>query len=178
MANRVKYSISVTPIETIKRAIAYTEEEKDGVFEDVTATDYDVVATEIGRSFGGNGAVDVTNYEGASATQGIHNRTINYGNAQYSGPVPFTTESTASFVFIKNTGKVFSTVTTLGSPSDYSVVVTVGSVRLAVLDSGEAIALKDNNAGIVASNLRVEAIGANGSTGATENVAIEYLVVD
>lgn len=88
MANRILYSISVTPIETIAS-------------EETTITN-DIIAGEIGRSFSGNGTSPVTNYLGNHLYQGYASRVQYYLEAIDSADTTdISSEATASFVYIK-----------------------------------------------------------------------------
>ena len=166
MANRILYSISVTPIETIAS-------------EETTITN-DIIAGEIGRSFSGNGTSSVTNYLGNHLYQGYASRVQYYLEAIDSADTTdISSEATASFVYIKNTGYEFSTTTALGNALDKSLKIMSGTTLLSVLAAGEAIVFKDNNLGINCTGIHVRTVdndgGDNGSAG---HLAVEYLVVD
>jgi hypothetical protein len=55
----------------------------------------------------------------------------------------------------------------------------VGSTMISVLDPGEAIVLKDDNAGINGTDLHVRTVDTDGSDNSSAgHLAYEYLVVD
>ena len=83
-------------------------------------------------------------------------------------------------MFIKNTGYTFSSATALGDSLSKALKVMVpgGTTIISVLDPGEAIVLKDDNAGLDG-RFHVRTVDLDGSdnTGAG-HLAVEYLVVD
>ena len=93
MADRIVYAISVKPVETI------TDEQSN---------DHDVISGEVAKNLGGSGEAVVADYsgDGSAAKQGYLNATVNYLEAPdgSSGEVAISTETTASFIFIRNTG--------------------------------------------------------------------------
>lgn len=175
MADRIRFAFSVMPIETVKRAIAYTQVEQADVLDDVSATDYDVNATEIGKNFGGSGVCLITDYGNSAEAQGYVNRTPNYKEA-YAIAVGVSTETAAKFLMIKNTGKTYSTPSVLGSDSDNSIKVIAGGVTLGILASGEGMIFKDANGGINATLITVQAVDADGSA-PSGDTAVEFLAV-
>lgn len=166
MADRVKYSISLTPIETVA-----AEE---------SSISNDIVASEIGKSFSANGTATVTDYSGTTTVQGYLNRTQYYLEAIDSADTTdISSEATASFVYIKNTGYAFSSTTALGAALDKSLKVMSGTTLLSVLAADEAIILKDNNAGIACTGIHVRTVDNDGGDNASAgHLAVEYLVVD
>jgi len=168
MSDSIKYAISVEPREELS---------------DEQANTHTVISGEVGKSLGGSGVATVTAYDGTAAAQGYLNATVNYLEAPdgAGGEVAISTEATASYIFIKNTGYVFSSATALGVVSTRSVKVTAssGTIILSILDAGEPFTMKDDNAGLVASGIKVETVDNDGTetAGGVHN-AIEYLVVD
>ncbi len=165
MADSVRYAISVTPVEELT-------DENSGT--------HNVISGEVNKALGGSGVAAVTDYSGTAAVQGYKDATVNYVEAIDSTDLTtVTTEATATFVFIKNTGYTFSSATALGAALTASLKVICGTFVVAILDAGECIVLKDDNAGIVASTIYVRTVttaGAN-DTG-LGHLAVEYLVVD
>jgi len=137
MASRVEYSVSMTPIRTIAASGDYDAQ--------------DVIANDIGKSLGGSGSVN---------TSAADHTTVGYGTATKGAPVykeavddAYTVlgaDNTAyNMVFIKNTGKIFSSTTELGadptSAVDVNVWLKVAASptykQIAALSAGEAIVL-------------------------------------
>ena len=165
MSDTIAYAISVEPREEL------TDEQSNT---------HTVISGEVGKSLGGSGVAVVSDYAGTAAAQGYLNATVNYLECIDSDDTTdISSEATASFVYIKNTGYTFSDATTLGDALDKSVKVMSGTTLLSVLDAGEPFVMKDDNAGIVCTGLHVRTVdtdsGENASAG---HLAVEYLVVD
>ena len=171
MADSVKFSVTCTPIEEIG-----TEETLSPVPE--------IISSEVGKSLSGNGSAPVVDYSGAAAVQGYTGGVVNYVNCVDDSATAISTEATASFVFIKNTGFLFDTVTTLGVAMTEHVVVTTDNTGVTVISSlgpGEAIVLKALAATktLDCTKIKVQTFEANGSAAAgTDHLAVEILVVD
>ena len=165
MADSVNYAISVTPKETIN---------------DENAQSHTILASEVGRTLGASGTAAVAAYNGSAANQGYLNAAANYLEAIDSdNNTDISSESSATFVFIKNTGKAFSSATELGADLAKSLKVMSASTTLAVLDAGEGIVFKDDNAGINCTGIHVRTVDTNGSDNdSAGHLAVEYLVVD
>ena len=164
MADSVQFSVSCTPVEELATENSGTA---------------NIIASEVNKSLGGSGSATVTAYNGSAANQGYLNATVNYFEGQDSNDTTdLSSETTATFIFIKNTGYTFSSATALGAKLDKALKIMVGSTPISILDPGEAIILKDDNAGLDA-RLHVRTVdldgGDNGSAG---HLAIEYLIVD
>ena len=173
MADKVTFAVSCTPQEELS-----TEN---------STTTY-VIASEVNKSLGGSGTATVSAYNGIAADQGYLNATVNYLEAPdgAGNEVQISSESSASFVFIKNTGHIFSSATVLGD-ADISATLKVttnsGAILISNLAAGEAIVLKGKQSGsgatIVASGIEVETVLSNGAeTSGGNHLAVEYLVVD
>jgi|TARA_Y100000296_G_scaffold19106_1_gene22830 hypothetical protein len=182
MADKIRYSVSVTPVETVTQEVAYTNIEDNANHADVTDNSYDVIATEVGTSLGGTGEAVCNGYAATAAYQGYLNQTVNYRLADDANDnTDISDEATASFVFIKNTGKALATDNTavLGDTLDKAVKVMVGTTMISVLDPGEAIVLKDDNLGIACTGIHVRTVDLDGSNNTSAgHLAVEYLVVD
>ena len=175
MADKIRYAVSVTPVEEI------TDEQ---------ANTHEVISGEVGKSLGGSGEAPVANYTpsggGEAAKQGYFDATVNYFNCVDDSPTQIAEETTASFVFIKNTGYLFNSITALGDllPNNEHVVVTTvntGTTIIASLGKGEVIVLKalQSTKTIDCTKIKVQTFESNGSAaGATDHIAVEYLVVD
>ena len=165
MADKVTFAVSCTPQEQL------TNENSGTIY---------VIASEVNTSVGGSGAATCASYAGTAANQGYLNATVNYMEAIDSADTTdISAEGTATFVFIKNTGYTFSSATVLGDALSKSLKVMSGTTLISVLDAGEAIVLKDDNAGIACTGIHVRTVDTDGSnnTGAG-HLAVEYLVVD
>tara|TARA_R100001082_G_scaffold105361_1_gene77391 strand:+ start:9049 stop:9546 length:498 start_codon:yes stop_codon:yes gene_type:complete len=165
MADKVTFAVSCTPQEELTN-------ENSG-------TTY-VIASEVNKSLGGSGTATCASYAGTAADQGYLNATVNYMEAIDSADTTdISSEGTATFVFIKNTGYTFSSATALGDALDKSLKVMSGSTLISVLDAGEAIVLKDDNAGIACTGIHVRTVDTDGSNNTSAgHLAVEYLVVD
>jgi hypothetical protein len=170
MSDTIRYSVHLTPTEQIT---------------DENAGTHDVLASEVNKSLGGKGEIVVTDYSGTAAAQGYKDAAVNYKEAPdgAGGEVAISTESSASCIWIKNTGCAYSATTTLGDPcTTRSIKVTAnsGAIILSVLDAGECFGpMKDDNAGLDASGIKVETVETDSSESAGgTHLAVEYLVVD
>ncbi len=166
MAGTVKFAVSATPTETP------TVEQGTGVA---------VIATEVGKSFGGGGSVVVGAYDLTAANQGYLDATVNYKNCVDDSWTAISAETTAKFVFIKNTGYLYSSTTALGAVlADHLVAVQINDTTIiSTLNANEAIILKAEeitNLPIDASKIKIRTYAiAGGAADATDHLAVEYL---
>ena len=165
MADKVTFAVSCTPQEEL------TNENSGTIY---------VIASEVNKSLGGSGAATCASYDGTAANQGYLNATVNYMEAIDSADTTdISDEGTATFVFIKNTGYTFISATVLGDALSKSLKVMSGTTLISVLDAGEAIVLKDDNAGIACTGIHVRTVDTDGSNNTSAgHLAVEYLVVD
>lgn len=165
MADKVTYAISVTPQEEL------TEEN--------AGTRY-ILASEVGKTLGGNGVATAASFAGSAANQGYKDITVNYLSAADDGDATdISAETSATFVFIKNTGYTFSSATALGASLNKALKVMIGTTMISVLDAGECLVLKDDNAGLNGTTIHVRTVDLDGSNNASAgHLAVEYLVVD
>ena len=165
MSDKVRYAVSVNPLEEI------TDEQSNT---------YTVISGEVGRNLGGSGEAVVTGYSGAAAAQRYKDATVNYLECIDSDDATdISSETTASFVFIKNTGFTFSSATVLGAALTKSVKVMSGTTLLTLLDAGEVYVAKDDNAAINCTAIHVRTVDVDGSNNASAgHLAVERLVVD
>jgi hypothetical protein len=165
MADSVRYSISVTPVEEIS---------------DENSQTHTILASEVNATLGCSGVATCASYAGSAAAQGYSNAAINYGEAvDDANDDSLSAETSASFVFVKNTGFTYSSATVLGAALDKSLKVMSGTNTISILDKGEAIVLKDDNAGINGTDLHVRTVDTDGSDNSSAgHLAYEYLVVD
>jgi hypothetical protein len=166
MADSVQFSVSCTPVEELAT-------ENSG-----TST---IIASEINKSLGGSGTATVADYAGTAGNQGYLNATVNYFEANDSADTnDLSSETTATFIFIKNTGYTFSSATALGDKLSKALKIMApgGTTLISILDPGEAIVLKDDNAGLDGRfHVRTVDLDGSNNTGAG-HLAVEYLVVD
>ena len=114
MASRVEYSVSMTPVRTVSGSGADYD-------------DHDVIATDIGKSLGGAGSITIGNYSDHT-TVGYANKTVAYANAPATGGSKLQLGADATdykMVFIKHTGKKYSTPTALGEDTAQELVVYI-----------------------------------------------------
>ena len=165
MGDKVTFAVSCTPQEEL-------QDENAG-------TRY-VLSSEVGTSLGGSGACVCTDYANTAAAQGYKNATVNYlEGIDSADTTDISADANARFVFIKNTGFEFSTATALGSSLNKALKVMVGTTLISVLDPGEAIILKDDNAGIACTGIHVRTVDLDGSNNTSAgHLAVEYLVID
>ena len=166
MSDAIRYAISVEPREELDTENGGTET---------------VIASEVSKVLGGSGSAAVTDYSGTAVMQGYKDGAVHYLECTDDAGKQLTTEATASFVLIKNTGYTYSSATELGSSSSNSVKVTVvnnDTTLIGILDAGECLVLKDDNAGIDASEIYVQTVTSSGGAVTDDHLAVEYLVVD
>ena len=178
MADRIKFAVRCTPIETIT---------------DENAAEHDILASEVNKSLGGGGdSVTVANYAGSAANQGQLTAATNYSTATHAaGGTQLTATTTADFVFIKNTGFKFSSATVLGASTTDCIMVAIRTegystgaqdgwytqaeasqvqfFEIAWLKPGQAIVLP-----LGASSLSVTQFGGNANDLATLTTGGEY----
>ena len=175
--DKVKFSVICTPIEEIA-----TEQALSPIPE--------IIASEVGKSLSGSGEATVASFDadsgsGADASvQGYLNGVVNYVNCVDNSATAISTHTTASFVYIKNTGYLYDAPTTLGVAMTEHVVVTTvntGTTTISSLGPGEAIVLKALQATktLDCTKIKVQTFEANGSgAGTDDHLAVEILVVD
>lgn len=111
MSDRIKFAVSVTPIETLT---------------DENAGTRDIVASEVGKSLGGGGdSLAIANYTGVADAQGYKDAAVNYRSASHSAGGTALTSTQPDFVFIKNTGHKYSSETVLGAETTDVVIVAI-----------------------------------------------------
>jgi hypothetical protein len=165
MANEVRYAISVTPVEELT---------------DANASTHCVIASEVGKSLGGDGTAAVGAFDGTAANQGYLNATVNYLEVTDDAAVAVGADADAKFVFLKHSGYKFSSATALGAAATNSVKITIGASDefLSILDAGECVVLKDDNGGLNCTTLKAQVVTSAGAAVSDEHIALEYLVVD
>lgn len=165
MADRVKITVYVQPIEEL------TDENAGTTL---------VVASEVARNLGGSASINITDYSGTAAAQGYKDAAVNYLECIDSDDTTdISSETTASVVYIENTGYTYSSATTLGAALDKSVKVMIGTTMISIIPSGGAICLMDVNAGLDCTNIHVRTVDDDGGDNASAgHLAVRYLVVD
>ena len=181
MADRIEFASSATPIETLASG--------DG------ATTSDIMAGEVATSLGGSGSAVVTDYQNSNASQGIGGSDAASGVKYYvncvdNSSTAVSSESTASFIMIKNTGKLFSSSSALGETTpitgDHVLVTCVNTTTnvLAFLAPGESFMMHIGgtalaNHPIDCSKIKVQSYEGDGTAAAvTDHIAVEFLAVD
>ena len=132
MANRVKFGVSAIPIEALTDANGVT---------------HDILASEINTSLGCSGdSVSINNYNLTAAEQGYKDATVNYVDAVHtSGGTNLSTYETCDFIFIKNTGYVYSSAAVPGASTTNCVLV---AIKLAAyINGGQSGHSLDNGVG-------------------------------
>jgi hypothetical protein len=166
MADKVTFAVSCTPQEELS-----TEN---------STTTY-VIASEVNKTLGGSGTATCASYAGTAANQGYLNATVNYFEGLDSADdTDLSSEASATFIFIKNTGYTFSSATALGASLSKALKIMApgGTTIISVLDPGEAIILKDDNAGLDG-RFHVRTVDLDGSDNTSAgHLAVEYLIVD
>ena len=181
MADRIQFANSATPIETLTSG--------DGV------TTSDIMAGEVGVGLGGSGSAVVTNYQNSNATQGIGGSDAAPGVKYYvncvdNSSTQISAEVSASFLMIKNTGKLYSSATVLGATvpvtGDHVLVTLVNSTTdpLAFLAPGESFMLHIGGTGLAnhvinCTKIKVQSFEGDGTAAAAaDHIAVEFLAVD
>jgi len=181
MAGTITFGVSCTPTEVIQS--------EDGV------TDVDIISGEVASSLWGSGSAVVTSYLGSNAYQGIGGSDAAPGVRLYKNCVDdsatqVSAEATASFLFIKNTGKLYSSPTALGSTvpttGDHVLVTLVNSTtnKLAFLAPGEAFMMTVGGTALAqhpidCSKIFVQSFEGDGTAAAgDDHIAVEFLAVD
>ena len=110
MANRVEYAVSATPIRTIAGV--------DGQY-----AAQDAIEGDINKTLGGNASI--TTGDAAIAVTGFTEGTVAYGNVPVNGGAKLELGGVTAMdmVFIKHTGKTFSSATVLGDTTDNLLIV-------------------------------------------------------
>ena len=165
MASRVEYAVSMTPVRTIAASGDYDAQ--------------DVIATDIGKSLGGSGSVATTSAD--HGTTGYASKTVAYGNCPVNSGTPANylklgaDAADYNMVFIKHTGKEYSTATTLGVDNDQGLIVYIEttaematSAKFTIPSKG-AVCIPSIDLG-TAMSLWCESAGAN-------TIAVEYALV-
>jgi hypothetical protein len=143
-------------------------------------TTKDILASEVGRSLGATFNIDITDYSGDANVQGYKDGEVNYREAiDSANTTDVSSETTANFVYIENTGYEYSSATVLGSSLDKSIKVMFGTTNISILPSGAGVAFVDPNSGIDCTNIHVRTVDNDGSDNASAgHLAVKFLVVD
>lgn len=168
MADKIDISVIITP--------------KEELVAEYTNSNIFINASEVGVVFRDTISVVVSDYTGSAAAQGYQDQTVNYLEAvDDADTTAISTEATATFVYIQNTGYYFSSITALGSALSKAIKVMTGAAKdiIQVLDPGESCYFKDDNAGIISTAIFVRTVDLDGSNNVSAgNLAVKYLVVD
>lgn len=132
MSDRIQFAVSATPIETLAS-------------ENTPTGDTDIIASEVGVILGGSGdSVTLDGYEDAAATQGYLNATVNYLDITHAAGGTQIRSGTTDFIFIKNTGHKFSSVTALGAVTTDCVMVVIKEVAYSTGVDGGFVSSSDS----------------------------------
>lgn len=123
MADRVRFVISIVPIETLTA--------------DESTSNKDILASEVGKILGGTGEITVTDYHGTGTNQGYKDGAAFYREASYAaGGTKLTGGNLGDFFFIKNTGYRYSSSSALGIASTDCVVIAAKMPAYTAAGSG------------------------------------------
>ena len=156
MANRIEYSVTMTPIKEVTYTVDYDNSNSDVT--DVSGLTHTYVEPTIGKSLGGSGSITV-NFTGVA-------------KAYVNGNAGTLAATSKKFLIIKHTGKEYdSTSATKTTDEDAEVTLkiahteqdsSVTNIQLAKLNKGEAICIPHPNFTITL------------ASAGTKNVALEY----
>ena len=122
MADRINYSVSATPIETL------TGE---------NSVDVDVLAQEVNTTLSAGGdSVSLADYSGAVGSQGYANGAVGYLSITHSAGGTQVRSGATDFIFIKNTGFKYSSATVLGVVTTDCIQVVIKEVAYSNLVDG------------------------------------------
>jgi len=160
MANRVEYAVSATPVRTIAA--------DPGKY-----AAQDVIEADINKTLGGSASVTTgaTNID----VVGFQTGTVAYGNCPASGKLALGAQAAMDMVFIKNTGKKYSSATALGDATTNDLILhketsDTNFEEICRIPAGGAICLPKTPA--LASNC-TWAVESSGS----DSIAVEYALI-
>jgi len=164
MANRVEYAVSATTVATVGAGTDYTA--------------HDVIEKGIGKTLGGSASI--LTIASTIATTGFGATTdgqADYGNCPASGYLALGAALAMDMVFIKHTGKTYSSASVLGVATAATDMLIVSKERvdgtydeICKIPPGGAICLPNTPA--LASNC-TWAVSSSGSTA----IAVEYALI-
>ena len=156
MANRIEYSVTMTPIKEVTYTVDYDNSNSDVT--DVSGLTHTYVEPTIGKSLGGSGSITV-NFTGVA-------------KAYVNGNAGTLAATSKKFLIIKHTGKEYdSTSATKTTDEDAEVTLkiahteqdsSVTNIQIAKLNKGEAMCIPHPNFTITL------------ASAGTKNVALEY----
>ena len=159
MANRIEYSVTMTPIKEVTYTVDYDNSNSDVT--DVSGLTHTYVEPTIGKSLGGSGSITV-NFTGVA-------------KAYVNGNAGTLAATSKKFLIIKHTGKEYdSTSATKTTDEDAEVTLSfaytdgtpdppaAASIQIAKLNKGEAICIPHPNFTITL------------ASAGTKTVALEY----
>lgn len=159
MSNTIQYKVFAVPTESVGS--------------------HNVLATEVGTKLRAEGVASLLSYEGTASEIGQQDGRPSYKEATDSASTAVGSTIVASFVFIKNTGKLFYNSSQLGPGCKLKLKVMVGSTTVSVLSAGEAILFKDDNANIDTTGINLRTVAPDG-TELTNigHLAVEFMVTE
>lgn len=111
MADRIRFGVNLTPIETLT-------DENGGT--------RDIVASEVGRSLSGSGeSITISDYSAVADVQGYKDAAVNYRSASHASGGTALSTLEGDFFYIKNTGYKYSSATTLGAATTDCIFVAI-----------------------------------------------------
>jgi len=169
MGDYVRVSVHVEPVEELATENGGAE---------------DVLASEVGKTLGGESTPDVTDYSGTDSVQGQKDGAPYYKEIIDSADTTaLSTETTASCIVIRNTGYTYSSSSALGAALDKTIKVMAGDndkEPIAYLEPGACISLPCGSGALLdASAIYLRTVDNDGGENASAgHLAGEFLVVD
>ena len=183
MAGKLRYSVSVTPIETVSESYGYTGEVVD-VLTDAGTRNTDVIMTEVQATLGASSAdMTLTVMDLTNSTHGFASGTAYIKSAPASATaVVMPTLAACDCLYIENTGYEQAAdgakETTTVNTADYLVVATAatGGVIVASLKANEGVVLPLRGTG-GASQFFIRSAIADGTTLGGNTLGAKFLSV-
>jgi hypothetical protein len=158
MTNAIKYRVFAVPNEAVGAK--------------------NILASEVGTKLGSQGTGYALTYTGLASEIGQQDGSPNYLEASDSANTAICSNTITSFLYIRNTGNVFSSAQKLGVNSEYYLKILAGSSVISILRPNEAIILKDDNSNIDCSGIYVRTVDTDGTESSSlSHLAVEYFVV-
>jgi len=157
LADKIRYSISITPIEELTSS------------EDSSTND--ILSPVTGKSLGGGNVLDLTG--SIDGSFGYDSGTPAYLSVTSGGVALNADSAERRLILIKNTGSEFDSATVLGAAITKKFTVTVGGKIIAQLGSGDLMVLPNSGGGANDLDTAEFTLTAEDST----NIACEFLAV-
>jgi len=184
MAGKLRYAISVTPLETVTEHYGFTTSEETNILTDQASRSVDVVMTEVQETLGCSSA-DFT-----IGTTALVNSTNGYADGTgyiltapgHATAVVLPTLAACDGLYIENTGYEQSAngakQTATANTTDYLVVATAGTgaVVVASLKANEGVFLPLRGTG-TAQQFYIRSAALDGTTGGGNTLGAKFLSV-